>query len=112
MTMMRNGEMEQLIGIWKSDPEDETALESYGRVTLEFKASGSLIYTIHESDRDNMMLLTFREGEPGFIITDQPSAPHPERTAYEITPDGKLILVFGGEKSRYVRVTECYGDSD
>lgn len=48
------------------------------------------------------MRLTFRV-ELGFIITDQPSAPRAERTAYELTPEGGLILHWGSEKSHYVR---------
>jgi hypothetical protein len=99
------GEISKLIGIWSSDPADSSGVESYGTATLEFGADGSLIYTVHESDRDQVMLLTFRVEEPGFIVTDQPSAPHPEKTAYEITFEGKLLLAFGGERSRYVRVS-------
>ena len=96
---------EQLLGIWKSDPRDRTGVQSYGSATLEFGSDGSLLYTVHESDRDQTMRLTFRVEEPGFIITDQPSQPHEERTAYELTLEGKLVLAFGGEKSVYVRVS-------
>jgi hypothetical protein len=100
-----NGEMEKLIGTWESDPRDTPGMESYGKATLEFGGDGSLVYTVHERDRDQVMVLTFRVDEPGFIVTDQPSAPRPEKTEYKITSDGKLELAFGGEKSRYVRIS-------
>lgn len=100
-----NGEMEKLIGTWESDPRDTSGVESYGKAILKFGADGSLVYTVHEHDRDQVMMLTFRVDDPGFIVTDQPSAPRPERTEYKITSDGKLELTFGGEKSSYVRVS-------
>jgi hypothetical protein len=103
--MIMTDEMSKLIGKWNSDAGDAPGQHSYGKATLEFGADGSLVYTIHESDRDQVMLLTFRLEEPGIIVTDQPSSPRPERTAYEVTPQGKLILAFGGEESRYVRVS-------
>jgi hypothetical protein len=101
-----NNEISKLIGRWRSDSADASGLDSYGRTTLEFGADGSLVYTVYEPDRDQVILLTFRIEEPGFILTDQPSAPRQEKTAYEITQDGKLVLAFGGEKSRYVRDTK------
>lgn len=94
-----------LIGRWESDPVDFSGMGSYGKVTIEFAADGSLTYSVHERDRDRVMILTFLLEEPGFIVTNQPSAPRPEKTAYEITADGKLILEFGGKRSRYVRIS-------
>lgn len=98
--------MDNLIGTWKSDPGDPSGRGSYGNATLEFGADGSLVYAVHERDRDKVMVLSFRVEEPGFIVTDQPSAPRPEKTAYEMTSDGKLVLAFGGERSRYIRVAK------
>ena len=96
-------ELDKLIGTWRSDPMDRGGKQAYGNITLKFSGDKSLLYIRHESGRDEVARLTFRI-EPGFIITDQPSAPRNERTAYEFTADGKLILVFGGERSRYIRV--------
>ena len=81
---------------------DIAGAQSYGKVTLKFLPDGTLLYVIHQTDRDQVIRLTFRV-EPGFIVTDQPSQPRPEKTAYEFTEDGKLVLAFGGERSRYVR---------
>ncbi len=98
-----NRELSKLLGTWRSDPTDKAGREAYGKITLKFGADRSLLYITHHRDRDEIARLTFKI-EPGFIVTDQPSVPRFERTAYELTDDGKLILNFQGEKSRYVRV--------
>jgi hypothetical protein len=92
-----------LIGTWKTGMQDASALQQYGETTLEFHKDGNLLYKIHQNGKDQIMLLTFQV-EPGFIVTNQPSHPRPEKTAYEITKDGKLILEFGGQKSLYQRI--------
>lgn len=93
----------ELLGTWKSDPSDSAGASAYGNVTLKFGADGTLLYIVHDSERDQIMRLTYR-AEPGFIITDQPSQPRPERTEYRIDDDGALELAFGGRRSRYVKV--------
>jgi hypothetical protein len=92
----------QLIGTWKTDPSIEGEAQSYENATLEFGSDGTLLYTIHEGINDQVIRLTFRV-EHGFIITDQPSHPHLERTAFDFTSDGKLVLSFSGHQSSYVR---------
>lgn len=92
-----------LIGTWKSDPSDSTGASTYGDVTLKFGADGTLLYIIRQSDRDQIMRLTYRI-EPGFIVTDQPSEPRSERTEYQVGEDGVLVLAFAGRKSRYVKI--------
>src|SRR5215469_14045479 len=96
------GDRDRLIGVWKIDEQDAAAVQRYGNSTLEFGMDGTLRYTVHENGNDQIMLLTFQV-EPGFIITNQPSHPRPEKTAYEVTQEGKLVLNFGGEKSVYYR---------
>jgi hypothetical protein len=93
-----------LIGTWKSDTNDSTGAAAYGDVTLKFGADGTLLYIIREHDRDQTMRLTYHI-EPGFIVTNQPSEPRPERTEYQLGEDGVLILTFAGRKSRYVKVS-------
>ena len=100
---------DELIGVWKSDERDVAELRPYGNTTLEFEADGTLRYTVHENGKDQIMLLTFRV-EPGFIVTNQPSHPRSEKTAYEFTRDGRLVLNFGGQKSVYCREKEA-GDN-
>ena len=91
-----------LVGTWRT--HDKAALRACGNVTLKFESDGTLRYMVHGIGRDEVILLTYRV-ESGFIITNQPSHPRPERTAYEITADGKLVLNFGGQKSLYHRIT-------
>jgi hypothetical protein len=93
----------ELIGVWKSDAEDVDGLSSFGQATLEFTANGALKYTVHESGKDAVILLTFRV-EPGFLVTNQPSHPREERTAYQVRQDGKLSLSLGGQQALYSRV--------
>ena len=93
-----------LVGTWQTDVRGKAAINAYGNVTLKFETDGTLRYTVHEDGRDEVILLTYRV-ESGFIITNQPSHPSPEQTAYEITPDGRLILNLGGQKSFYYRAS-------
>jgi hypothetical protein len=92
-----------LIGTWKSAPNHSTSASTYGDITLKFGADETLLYIIHEQDRDQIIRLTYHI-EPGFIVTDQPSKPRSERTEYQLGEDGVLVLAFGGRKSRYVKV--------
>ncbi len=48
------------------------------------------------------MRLTYIVDEE-FVVTRQPAQPRIEKTRYELTPDGKLLLAFDGQTSRYVR---------
>ena len=98
-----SSQINELLGTWKTDPQDEESLRSYGRVTLKFGCDGSLLYTVHHAEKDQVMRLTFRL-ESGFIVTDQRSHPHPERTGYELTSDGRLVLTFGDQRVSYTRV--------
>lgn len=97
-----NDQENTLVGTWKSDPNDKEGAEMYGRVTLNFGADGSLLYITHGDEHDQIIKLTYRVGH-GVIVTDQPSQPQIETTEFELTPDGHLLLAFGGHKSRYVR---------
>lgn len=93
----------ELVGTWKSDPNDTEGGGAYGHVTLDFGADGTLLYVIHEAGRDQIMRLTYRT-EAGVIVTDQPSEHRSERTEYRIEDDGTLVLAFGGRKSKYTKV--------
>lgn len=74
-------------------------------VTMEFRLNGELIYTIHERTKDQVIRLRWRlEGD--VIVTDQPSAPREERTAFVLTPEGRLDLTYAGNVAEFVRRTE------
>jgi hypothetical protein len=92
----------RLVGIWVNDPEDASGQRAFGRVTLEFGHDGRLVYTIHGDEKDEKMLLTYSVDQ-GYLVTDQPSSPREERTAYSLREDGRLELNFGGKTSLYIR---------
>jgi hypothetical protein len=101
---MQEDTQRELVGRWETDPSDTDAINEYGRTSLVFGGDGSLTYIIHVEGKDQVMVMTYRI-EGSMLITDQPSRPGEERTAFTITPDGKLVLDYGGIKSRYVRVS-------
>lgn len=93
----------KLLGRWTTDPADTDAIKEYGCTTMAFSDDGSLTYIIHGEDKEQVILMRYRIDDT-ILVTDQPSQPGEERTALTITPDGKLVLDYGGSKSRYVRV--------
>ena len=95
-------EARKLIGRWTTDPADANAIEKYGRTTLVFGEDFRLAYIIHGDIKDDVIVMTFRI-EDSILITDQPSQPGEERTAFTITPEGKLLLNYCGLQSHYVR---------
>jgi hypothetical protein len=96
------GRRMNLVGAWVVDETDALALERWGNVVLEFDESGGLSYTIRGDDKDEIIILRYQV-EGSALITDQPSAPKVERTQFSFTPDGVLVLAFGGVPSRFVR---------
>jgi hypothetical protein len=93
---------EQVLGRWSTDPKDADSISEYGVVGLDFKADGSLVYTIYGDDREQRMFLTYRI-EDGVLVTDQPSDPREDRTPFEVTRDGELRLRYGDRWSTYIR---------
>jgi hypothetical protein len=69
---------------------------------MEFSADGNLTHMLHAENENRVMLLTYRVDD-GTIISNQPSNPREERTQFEITPDGKLVLVNNGIRTRYIK---------
>lgn len=93
---------EKLLGCWISDPQDLDGIDRFGQVSLEFSGNGRLKYTVHEAGKRQIMFLTYRV-ERDLLITNQPSAPREEITRFEITPSGKLRLLYEERTSTYVR---------
>ena len=100
---MSNGTPKNLIGKWVSDTQGSEEARIYGQVIMEFKHDGQLIYTIHDKDKDQIILLTYLVND-GFIVTNQPSHPHEERTPFSFTPDGRLSLMYDGTLSYFVQM--------
>lgn len=93
----------ELLGTWKLDPSDIKSQQMYGNISIEFKSTGELIYTVHLKDKEQKMFMTY-EVKGGLLVTDQPSNPNKEETEFKILPNGKLELSFGGVASLYVKV--------
>jgi len=91
-----------LLGTWVVDPTDTRALAELGDVLLEFQDDGQLTYTIRGETKKQIILMQYKV-EGATIVTDQPSLPQVERTAYLLSPDGVLTLEFGGVPYRFHR---------
>lgn len=95
----------KLIGKWVIDPEDDQTIDIYGDTSLDFDENGGLTYSIKGQDSDQMIFMTYRiEGD--FIFTDQPSKRNEEKTRFELTSNGYLILIYEGEKTKYIRAVD------
>jgi hypothetical protein len=84
-------ESAQLLGTWRTDPNDQWSLRTYGEVSLRFEKGGALVYTVHLPNKDQIMRLTYRV-DGNILVTDQPSSPREERTEFSFTPDGRLAV--------------------
>ena len=93
---------ERLLGRWIVDPADTEAVAALGQVSIEFDDRGNLNYIIISEGKSEVALMTYRV-DGITIITDQPSHPNEQRTAYVIDEEDKLTLSFGGEPSRFIR---------
>jgi hypothetical protein len=91
----------RLVGPWKINPHDSNAVAEYGPATIEFRADGSLMYSIDTGHSNQIMQMTWRT-EEGELVTNQPSAPREERTRYEVEVN-ELVLRLGGFESRWLR---------
>jgi len=91
-----------LIGRWIADKSDTLTISELGNVLLEFDEDGSLAYVIRLEDREQIIKLQYRiDGD--VIVTDQPSAPRVERTAFSLSDDEVLTLSFGGVPYQFIR---------
>jgi hypothetical protein len=71
-------------------------------VEMEFKADGQLIYAIDAGAKWQIMRLTFRI-DGSTLVTNQPSAPKEERTAFAFDGKDQLVLDYGGAKASFTR---------
>ena len=90
-----------LIGRWIADKSDTRTISELGDVLLEFDEDGSLAYIVRLEDRQQIIQLRYHiDGD--VIVTDQPSAPRVERTAFSLSDDEVLTLSFVGVPYRFV----------
>ena len=93
---------QDLIGCWKIDPGDIEAIKKYGSIHMIFDDEGNLRYEIRESDKLQIINLTYKVTD-NFLITNQPGAPAEEKTEF-ILEDNKLILIYSAQRSVYLKV--------
>lgn len=93
----------EINGIWKLDPSDSKSQQLYGDVTIEFKESGELIYTVKTKGKEQKTFMNY-ELQENWILTTQPPSKEKEKTQFRIQPDGKLELNFDGIKSKYIKM--------
>jgi hypothetical protein len=92
-----------LLGTWVVDTRDRRALDELGDVLLEFHDDGQLTYTIRDGTREQLIVMRYRL-DGATIVTDQPSAPNVERTAWSLSSDEVLTLRFDGVPYRFRRL--------
>ncbi|WP_296554731.1 hypothetical protein [Pigmentiphaga sp.] len=76
-----------------------SARADLGDVLLEFDEDGNLTYVVRGEKTDQIIKLRY-EIDGDTIVTDQPSAPQTERTAFSLE-DRELTLAFGGVPYRF-----------
>ena len=91
-----------LIGQWRFLCADKKAPDQSG-VVITFDKLGGITYEIKAQEKTQIIKLFYRV-ENDWLITDQPSNPKVERTRFQITPSGELVLEFEGTKSWYQKI--------
>ncbi len=95
-------EPDRLYGRWKLS-KVEGDLDIDKNATVEFKRNGSLDYCIAAGDKVQIVKLVFRI-EGNVLITDQPSAPSEQRTAFAFDEKGHLVLDYGTSRTWFVKL--------
>jgi len=72
-------------------------------VTMEFQSGGTLLYTITEDQKTQIIRLTYKV-DGATLITDQPSSPRLERTSYAFQSDDVLLLEHSDGRAWFQRL--------
>ncbi|OYU96715.1 MAG: hypothetical protein CFE21_00055 [Bacteroidetes bacterium B1(2017)] len=91
-----------LVGQWRADVNDNSTMNLYGDIIMEFQPNGNLIYTVFEEGNKSIIYLNY-EIVDNYLITDQPSEPKKEITAFRLV-DSTLELNYDGNKSVFIRI--------
>jgi hypothetical protein len=86
-----------LLGNWESADSDGQ------KTTIVFTPDGRLEFTFHGETSDQKMLLTYTV-QGNVLVTNQPSKPREERTQFDFTEKGELVLIYDSEKTVYTRL--------
>jgi len=70
---------------------------------MEFQSGGTLLYTITEDQKTQIIRLTYKV-EGATLITDQPSSPRLERTTYAFQSDDVLLLEHSDGRAWFQRL--------
>ena len=88
-----------LVGVWHLVHSDALPQQE---AELDIRGNGQMSYSIRDGDKWQIIKLTYQlEGDT--LVSNQPSAPREERTAFRVEADGTLLLSFGGERSWFRR---------
>jgi hypothetical protein len=91
-----------IVGQWELDHQEARGRAELGDVTLNFDDKGSLTYVVRGHEKDQIIKLRYTiDGDT--IITDQPSAPRIERTAFSLEDD-ILSFALGGTAYKFRRI--------
>jgi hypothetical protein len=90
-----------LMGCWHLTFADPV-LGMNGPLELEFKPSGELIYAVDTGGRWHTLRLTFRIAG-NVLVTDRPSDPKEERTAFTLQDLYTLRLDYGAGRAYFSR---------
>jgi hypothetical protein len=93
-----------LIGSWVLMDSSNDETDDYVEVLIE--ESGRMIYGIFENEKWQLAILSYRV-DGNFIISDQPSQPNEERTAFSFSEPDRLKMEYGGETSTFMRIRTC-----
>jgi hypothetical protein len=93
----------KFIGTWIIDPTDKKSVKLYGNTKMIFDDKFNLAYEIDESNKIQIIKLTY-EYDDTVLITDQPSSPKKVETKYKFENNGDLILEINNIKSRYKKI--------
>ena len=97
--------LQSLLGCWVLVSGQQT-VDAGDRVEMQFKPSGELVYAVHEAEKWQLMLLTFKV-EGNTIVSNQLSAPREERTAFSFPASNQLSLDRSGNVTSYKRISVC-----
>ena len=94
--------VEALLGDWDLIQCDDPSMRGENGTSASFDRDGNLIYTFHQKDKDQIIVLTYRV-EDNFLVTNQPSHPREERTQFTIDHLGRLVLSYDGSEGIFRR---------
>ena len=94
--------MSSLIGCWRLVTASAD-LGLAGEDEMQFKDEENLIYAVDAGNKWQLMLLTYRiDGEE--IVSNQPSQPRYERSAFRFTDSGELVMKYKNGEAVFRRI--------